>query len=671
MLFLFLSISLVSIYIGVEINWGIRFSTVQNAEGFWLHLCREVESRMMEVRVKCCTVTVKLRRRSAGASINPSKYLGCGRCDCFSKSATSKVAMWTAGQLQPHCLRLFRELCVQYKVIVEDIRGVGVQVSRLQSRSGCSLADGGNGQQQVLFKASAGTVTGTSASASASALIKENRISFQVAGSGLHSSNFSSKLHQALHPLSPLASFAKAQDTEVEAVVESEEESGSVCDFTLSQKVFIQSLKQEEADASHSGDRSSLVDDAIAQITLHNKTINGNTSAGSSSSITNSSNRFASRAGAVGEKRSAVQQDAQQLSVRSKKKTKIFNSTTFNTSLSTGSVQTVSSRNNNSSTSHHNGHNHSNKQKMTVDIGFKIQGLAPTVRGALGLGDMLTHFEAEKEKERVQDYQLLVKYGTNMCGSDRSSLARPSNRKGVVFALDSLSPAASAANDGDSGSCVNNSDVDNWPSGSGNNVDINIKNSSSSSGSSHLPPTYDADGACDSLDSVLLELSRFPLMIDAFFRDPFKFLMDNMGVLSISQYLALMTHASAGQGQFPSSASPITYSWTVAPICQIHRSCFNFLIAIGTDATAEPSIATSAELTVLLLAYGLFRLHSAGCISTDICVYIRALRSARDRLAMSNSNANGINWSALLDDVDSRLIEQFTNIYHAKLHMDN
>ena len=122
---------------------------MENAEGFWLHLCREMESRMEEVRVKCYTVTVKLRRRSAGASINPSKYLGCGRCDCFSKSTSSKVAMGSAGQLQPHCLRLFRELCAQYKIIVEDIRGVGVQLSRLQSYSGSADAQLASSSAQV------------------------------------------------------------------------------------------------------------------------------------------------------------------------------------------------------------------------------------------------------------------------------------------------------------------------------------------------------------------------------------------------------------------------------------------------------------------------------------------------------------------------------------------
>jgi hypothetical protein len=98
-----------------------------------LHLCREVETRLLEVRVKCYTITVKLRRRSEGAPVNPSKYLGCGRCDCFSKSTTSKVGIMTAGHMQPHCLRLFRQLCVQYKVVVEDIRGIGIQVSRLQA----------------------------------------------------------------------------------------------------------------------------------------------------------------------------------------------------------------------------------------------------------------------------------------------------------------------------------------------------------------------------------------------------------------------------------------------------------------------------------------------------------------------------------------------------------
>jgi DNA repair protein REV1 len=77
----------------VDINWGLRFYKMDAAESFIYEMCKEVAKRMEGVvsgmgPVPGCrgrTVTMKLKKRSENESVNPSKFLGCGRCDSFSK----------------------------------------------------------------------------------------------------------------------------------------------------------------------------------------------------------------------------------------------------------------------------------------------------------------------------------------------------------------------------------------------------------------------------------------------------------------------------------------------------------------------------------------------------------------------------------------------------------
>lgn len=71
--------------VGAEVNWGLRFSDMKNAEDFVVQLCGEVCRRMQEAEVKGRTFTMKLLKRSEDAAINPKKYLGCGSCDNMSK----------------------------------------------------------------------------------------------------------------------------------------------------------------------------------------------------------------------------------------------------------------------------------------------------------------------------------------------------------------------------------------------------------------------------------------------------------------------------------------------------------------------------------------------------------------------------------------------------------
>jgi len=241
------------------------------------------------------------------------------------------------------------------------------------------------------------------------------------------------------------------------------------------------------------------------------------------------------------------------------------------------------------------------KPKMTVDIGFKIQGVPQTVRGELNLRDMLSHFEAEKEKEK--DWVALPTGLREYPGQEMRSAP-------ILLEAHECSP-----------------------------------------------PTYDVDGSCSSPGSVLKEIRMFPQVMEAFTNNPFQFLADNRGVVSISQYLVLLSHASSQIG-FANG-----YAWTLASIGVIQRSCFDYLICLDESE----GLQEDKEITVLLLAYGLFRLESVGGISTDICVYIRTLRAVRDRFSESG-RVNNV-FKSILENVEVKLLQQFTMIYGASLHL--
>eukprot|EP00602_Paraphysomonas_sp_CaronLab_P011402 CAMPEP_0185041080 /NCGR_PEP_ID=MMETSP1103-20130426/39917_1 /TAXON_ID=36769 /ORGANISM="Paraphysomonas bandaiensis, Strain Caron Lab Isolate" /LENGTH=810 /DNA_ID=CAMNT_0027580659 /DNA_START=77 /DNA_END=2506 /DNA_ORIENTATION=- len=116
--------------IGAEVNWGLRFTEVKEVEVFLSKLSDEVSKRLEEACVKGRTITLKLKKRKADADAQTAKYLGHGRCDNMSKSVTVQSAMSSGASISSRVIALFRTL--QSRVPPEDVRGLGIQVSRLQ-----------------------------------------------------------------------------------------------------------------------------------------------------------------------------------------------------------------------------------------------------------------------------------------------------------------------------------------------------------------------------------------------------------------------------------------------------------------------------------------------------------------------------------------------------------
>ncbi|XVE49265.1 hypothetical protein DITRI_Ditri01bG0069000 [Diplodiscus trichospermus] len=114
--------------VGAEVNWGVRFRDFQHTQHFLLDLCKEVSLRLQGCGVQGRTFTLKIKKRRKDAG-EPAKYMGCGDCENLSHSTTVPLATDDVEVLQ----RITKQLFGFFQIDVKDIRGVGLQVSRLES----------------------------------------------------------------------------------------------------------------------------------------------------------------------------------------------------------------------------------------------------------------------------------------------------------------------------------------------------------------------------------------------------------------------------------------------------------------------------------------------------------------------------------------------------------
>jgi hypothetical protein len=116
--------------IGVEVNWGIRFTDVEKAVRFFGFVCAELSNRMAQGGIKGGrTLTVKVQTRKEGEPQMSYKFLGTGKCDVASKSITLQQGVSSSKAIEAHALPLFRTL--SGVAIIEDLRGVGLHLTKL------------------------------------------------------------------------------------------------------------------------------------------------------------------------------------------------------------------------------------------------------------------------------------------------------------------------------------------------------------------------------------------------------------------------------------------------------------------------------------------------------------------------------------------------------------
>lgn len=113
--------------VSAEINYGIRFKQVSEAEAFLMNLSEEIQRRLESVKMKGRKLTLKIMVRKAGAPIEPAKYGGHGICDNIARTVTLEQATDNAKVFGKEVLKMFNLM----KLDVSDMRGVGLQMHQL------------------------------------------------------------------------------------------------------------------------------------------------------------------------------------------------------------------------------------------------------------------------------------------------------------------------------------------------------------------------------------------------------------------------------------------------------------------------------------------------------------------------------------------------------------
>lgn len=113
--------------IGAEVNWGVRFKDIKDSEHFLSSLCKEVSLRLQGCGLQGRTFTLKIKKRRKDAE-EPTKYMGHGSCENLSHSTTVPVATDDVDILQ----RITMQLYGSFHIDVQDIRGIGLQVTKLE-----------------------------------------------------------------------------------------------------------------------------------------------------------------------------------------------------------------------------------------------------------------------------------------------------------------------------------------------------------------------------------------------------------------------------------------------------------------------------------------------------------------------------------------------------------
>ena len=136
--------------VSAEINWGIRFVTQTQAETFLQSLSDELHRRLVENLVKGTQLSIRVMRRSTDAPLEPVKHLGHGKCDVFNKSVGLGVATNAAEAIGKEAISMLRS----FGFSPGDLRGLGIQMTKLEPITAASTRNPASSQRQLNFKTS-------------------------------------------------------------------------------------------------------------------------------------------------------------------------------------------------------------------------------------------------------------------------------------------------------------------------------------------------------------------------------------------------------------------------------------------------------------------------------------------------------------------------------------
>ncbi|CAH1118562.1 unnamed protein product [Phaedon cochleariae] len=122
--------------VSAEVNYGIRFQTIEECYNFLQSLSNEVYNRLSDINMRARCLTLKLLVRAADAPVETAKFLGHGVCDSLSKSTKTNLVINSSQIIFKEAKSLYEKLNPPFA----DLRGVGIQLSKLEKNAPTNTA---------------------------------------------------------------------------------------------------------------------------------------------------------------------------------------------------------------------------------------------------------------------------------------------------------------------------------------------------------------------------------------------------------------------------------------------------------------------------------------------------------------------------------------------------
>ncbi|KAL1409176.1 deoxycytidyl transferase [Vanrija albida] len=128
--------------VSAEINYGIRFRTQDQADRYVADLAGEVSKRLKSIGARGRQLTLKIMSRHPDAPIEPPKFLGHGKCETFNKGGAISGPRGTATD-DPEVIGVEAvKLLGSMRLDPVELRGVGIQVTKLEFSTGLPKGQG-------------------------------------------------------------------------------------------------------------------------------------------------------------------------------------------------------------------------------------------------------------------------------------------------------------------------------------------------------------------------------------------------------------------------------------------------------------------------------------------------------------------------------------------------
>ncbi|KAK2575547.1 hypothetical protein KPH14_011266 [Odynerus spinipes] len=117
--------------VSADVNYGIRFENNGEAVDFLKKLCDEVHNRLKKANAKGRCITLKLMVKAKEAPVETLKFMGHGPCDYITKSKNLIASVDDLAIITREIISLWNQLHQK----PEDMRGIGIQISRLEMQT--------------------------------------------------------------------------------------------------------------------------------------------------------------------------------------------------------------------------------------------------------------------------------------------------------------------------------------------------------------------------------------------------------------------------------------------------------------------------------------------------------------------------------------------------------